>query len=706
MARLCFDFFKLIYLIQAQRRLAVAVTASASILLTLAHTAVSAAAGEVAVEQGSRRPISVTLSGGASLGSYQAGYLYYLSRFLTLNPSTFELKVVTGASAGSINGLLLILEQGSPGAKSSSPRDSLFWQTWIQTGFKELLDSENTESIFSADRLRSKADLFRDRWLKTDLRSEITFVVPVTPVNPTQELISAKTELKQQNRHFAITLRRSGTDGMTRVEPARYPSPFLQPILYTGASKEKNWESLRDLVIASSSYPLFFPPQRLKFCFSSRCENSFDKEEKFFDGGWEENRPLYLSHRFLNDPRALHFVIDTTGLSATEAKQEAKQEALKSSSEGDPVNSLLKGVLRRHQDKEILRLFELYPALLENTVWNQNSWPKASSGFWGFMGFLDQSFREYDFYLGVFEAHLSLQQYFRNNIGQDPISRFEFPEMSQRGNPDWDLFFCMKANYLNDPSYSEDCRKVDPHLIQVMKALSKATQEASQRDSQTETQSFHLAFLYYLGEEHYEFKDLGLKAEDADRAPSRIKTMFLNQINRINLPAGSRQTVKAALSTFVTDPKIPLESFWNFSLGQDVEAAYHFLFLDRTQTYLRLGLALSGAESVLDSQKTSVALAPFGGFEYRPQVLTSNSVQVGLSLLGGVFFSLQEDPSFGTCMTGSSRRTDCRNLFIEPQVTATYLESFRLALGVQFHLLSNNPQVPEDRLVWSLGLQF
>src|SRR5688572_11771118 len=55
-------------------------------------------------------PVSLTVSGGVSLGAYEAGYLYYLSETIKLNPERTRLAVATGASAGSINALLAAIE--------------------------------------------------------------------------------------------------------------------------------------------------------------------------------------------------------------------------------------------------------------------------------------------------------------------------------------------------------------------------------------------------------------------------------------------------------------------------------------------------------------------------------------------------------------------------------------------------------------------
>src|SRR5262249_32845692 len=55
-----------------------------------------------------KRPeaIALTASGGVSLGAYQAGYLYFATETVRRTPTAPPLRLVTGASAGSINAFL------------------------------------------------------------------------------------------------------------------------------------------------------------------------------------------------------------------------------------------------------------------------------------------------------------------------------------------------------------------------------------------------------------------------------------------------------------------------------------------------------------------------------------------------------------------------------------------------------------------------
>src|SRR3954468_10051442 len=80
-------------------------------------------------------PASITISGGVSLGSYEAGLVYYVVETMRLNPAAATPRVVTGASAGWVNAFMPTLQ--SWGAPVSAPEASLFWRAWIPLGLEK-----------------------------------------------------------------------------------------------------------------------------------------------------------------------------------------------------------------------------------------------------------------------------------------------------------------------------------------------------------------------------------------------------------------------------------------------------------------------------------------------------------------------------------------------------------------------------------------
>ena len=90
------------------------------------------------------RPLAITISGAASLGAYEAGYVHYVVESLR-GADTIEARSFVGTSAGSVNALLGVLSSCLPPAHD--PRRSLFWQTWMPIGVEGLHDPDNASAI-------------------------------------------------------------------------------------------------------------------------------------------------------------------------------------------------------------------------------------------------------------------------------------------------------------------------------------------------------------------------------------------------------------------------------------------------------------------------------------------------------------------------------------------------------------------------------
>ena len=97
---------------------------------------------------------SMVISGGVSLGAYEAGYNWALIKMITtvkeksidVDP---ELRSIAGASAGSINALLSAMYWCQ---KESIPLrnhvdDNLFYETWVNLGIEDLAIKGKTPKI-------------------------------------------------------------------------------------------------------------------------------------------------------------------------------------------------------------------------------------------------------------------------------------------------------------------------------------------------------------------------------------------------------------------------------------------------------------------------------------------------------------------------------------------------------------------------------
>jgi len=90
----------------------------------------------------------MTISGGISLGAYEAGFnwtlLRHLKRHRAVAPGSdlapLELVAATGASAGNINAFLTAVGWCQTAAfdTQETPSNNLFWQAWVPIGLDEL----------------------------------------------------------------------------------------------------------------------------------------------------------------------------------------------------------------------------------------------------------------------------------------------------------------------------------------------------------------------------------------------------------------------------------------------------------------------------------------------------------------------------------------------------------------------------------------
>ena len=95
-------------------------------------------------------PVALTINGGVSLGAYEAGYLYYLTEFFKANPKAFETRVITGASAGTLNAVLTLLATVQP--EPVPVAESLFFKIWTseKMNYDNVMDIGDVPSLQGA----------------------------------------------------------------------------------------------------------------------------------------------------------------------------------------------------------------------------------------------------------------------------------------------------------------------------------------------------------------------------------------------------------------------------------------------------------------------------------------------------------------------------------------------------------------------------
>lgn len=404
--------------------------ASTWLSLTLA-SAPATPAGDVAL------PENLVVSGAVSLGAYQAGFLYYYMTWMAeqADPSVnAPLRVVSGASAGSLNGLLAAVTACSKPMREA-PEASLFYG-WVEvgmTGKDGLASGEVTSRSFlsrapvvkAIDAIRIRLETGTD-WQKCD----ILFGATVTHVDGRELLLPGsngkgdRTFARVQADRFVFRIR---SDGENRPTITTYPAPSYALASYypvlgkTATSRKITFEELSKVLLASSAVPLAFAPVTLEYTIGETTSVA-----EFIDGGAFDNTPLLLAQRMnqwsggARDARFL-FVDPTMttwqrpryeppspknrGEERKQKREVRRKQAVLGTYAGFVASAL--GSSRQaalvapvEQDPELATLRLDAPA---------RNLAVMSDQLFDMLGFFERDFRIFDFYLGMATARRYLE---------------------------------------------------------------------------------------------------------------------------------------------------------------------------------------------------------------------------------------------------------------------------------------------------------
>ncbi len=239
-------------------------------------------------------PLALVLSGGVSLGSYEAGLSWAVVRFsrdASSRPADASgaprLVAVTGASAGSINALLSGISWCTePGPDEDSVDHNLLHDTWLAVGFDGLLP-DDARGYMPGDALLSTRPLLEaigrfqssvsssatGRRFRPGCRLPIGLTV--TRATAAQHEVDG---LALRTQRFALPWRLEvSADGRPRVMSQRLgegegQSDVLDIARRDGSSLETtlSWAQATQGLLASAAFPLAFRARELCDC-SARC---------------------------------------------------------------------------------------------------------------------------------------------------------------------------------------------------------------------------------------------------------------------------------------------------------------------------------------------------------------------------------------------------------------------------------------------------
>lgn len=399
---------------------------------------------------------SFTVSGGVSLGAYEAGTLYFLTEAIKRSRGQFELRIATGASAGGANALIALMD--SCRAPVDDPTRSLGFDTWIPVGIAQLFDPAKVTPISVLNRgplrraLARLAHRFREG-LRADC--DVVFGVSVTRKEPSLASLSdpafrAALEVPRAGERFIVRIQGRGPGRVPKLSNYVDPhAPLPQPLLPFASgdddtSQAYNFGRLCELLFASAAFPLAFPPYPLTHCETDPTQAAngggaslaCDKPVKalFIDGGVFDNTPLRLNYRIVQrglradadgrihwldvgvqdnrDPPPVRYSYVDPSSGAfppldSEDETERPQGAI------DLTLELASSFIHASRQRELLALLEESPhgRVGEGMGLTQNELPTISGQLGAFFGFFERDFRVLDFYIGMYDGFISTRRY-------------------------------------------------------------------------------------------------------------------------------------------------------------------------------------------------------------------------------------------------------------------------------------------------------
>jgi len=284
-------------------------------------------------------PFAFSISGGVSLGSYEAGlnwaYISYLSRKRSAPPdgahSTPIVTAVSGASAGSINAFLTAISwcraDSAPINFPDTVDNNIFQNTWLEVDIEELLpdtngcQSDNETSVTcyydKTDGLLSRAPINKvvANIVKIIFSSKDNFrpecEIPMAFIVTRNEPASIDVNgITVKNNRFVIPVQMT-TDKERNVhfKPLRVKrqNPAFGNVIQLRSERAQDGEleipikNVFEALLASSAFPLAFGQKYLEYCKpddrimveSSQCPTGYNEDSGYFiDGGVFDNIPL------------------------------------------------------------------------------------------------------------------------------------------------------------------------------------------------------------------------------------------------------------------------------------------------------------------------------------------------------------------------------------------------------------------------------
>lgn len=636
--------------------------------------------------------LAFTLSGGVSLGSYEAGVFHQL--LLKDKKSISErTKVVFGASAGSINGLFGILDMC--GFRGVEREKSLLWRMWIPIGLNQLESKDKTNfALLDRKAIEPLFQEVRERWKEgLNERCDIVFGAAVTRRTPIVDEYKPGLEVVRQPEFFMVRIKGRGKGQYPFVENYQTEtSDQYRTYLPLGISPSQDVNILLDLIQASSAFPGAFSPYPISFCFVRPgekyhgCDHKIAKKELFIDGGIYHNGPVGYAFEALDRiSKDKKFSVYYLNASAPLVTKEKTEKEMKREDQGviQDFYHLLIDFTVQARIFELSKSLESKPGLGKHLKTNPKNYPLVSEPLYAFLGLVEKDFRISDFYLGMNDA---------DSMDSTP---------SDLSDPEYTCF----KQYLQ---LKMPCKMGANQKILIELAVYRKNNVSKEKTD------YDMIF-DYLEENNFEFTDLGLKKDQSHYGNVYLKEK-LNKM--LTVLVRKQPEIQHQKLSFITRPSLnflrytPPKDYWSALYGTSPEVGYSRII--PTDTFTRASfrhsyhLMINGFSSFFSRAQDIWAVTPLIGIEYEPVNINSAVMQWHAGARLGYILSPRDDLGSESCDADLAEESSaaCSGVTLHLTAAVTLFELLRLQLVAVPLVVDKLAFDESSELILQIGFQF
>jgi hypothetical protein len=693
------------------------------------------------------RAYAITVAGAVSLGSYEAGLLYY-TRYLLRHQPRKSLSAFTGASAGSVNSLIGLLYTCND--LPENPQDSLFWQTWINIGLNDLYNKDEvTNEAFFTRRVFKKAlepieSFYMNGWEKG---CGTSLGITATRKDSIIEEIAPGLTLSRSLENFNVRVEGQGRGQPPKISNIFMPELGVQVALPFNGKAEHDFALLRDVIFASTAFPLAFPAQPIRHCLvktqkeMEECTDENSKVDDFVDGAVMDNTPIRIAMRLLNnDPNTsktakadARYIMITPDATSYPLQEEHNSSQSENESAFGAVSVLAGGFLSTSRTTQLAEFVAEQPDLQNKLLANSKEVPLAGGYLHAFSGFIEKDFRRFDFAAGMNDARRMVMAQM-DKKGERKIDLSSSIGQEKLWNDqNWLHYFCLAETIDTLSGDGPSCKMIQSSQkaedrnflillqssLEILNARCKAIkgmwirQPLCQKlydkqgqtpwllgDSVKQVKSMDLKtsdldmFFDLLSRYKFEFTDLGLSAAESDEGKRRFREIVGELSNNwTNRQPGVLRLLSSVGAKYGLDHLVYQAPgrIQQFTLGDGGEFWQSHL-MQKTQgawSTLRLGfgLRIRDFSSLWTSQENRVAFTPTVGVDWQPYKLSSPGIQTRITARTGYQLSTGDNFGSDTCNVALSSESSsvCSVWTAGGGLTLSFYELLVLQSTVNFY---------------------